>query len=68
MAVAVSEIECEVWSALVLDTIPILVLNEAGGGGGAMRGDAKHYYCCDEKLISGSAQLSSAQLGTEKQI
>ena len=31
---AESEIECEVCCALVLDTIPILVLNEAGGGGG----------------------------------
>ena len=31
----VSEIECEVFCALVLDTIPILVVNEAGGGGGA---------------------------------
>ena len=30
----ISEIECEVFCALLLDTTPILVVNEAGGGGG----------------------------------
>ena len=49
MAVAVSEIECEVWSALVLDTIPILVLNEAGGGGGGSGGGAAHSEVCHER-------------------
>ena len=51
MAVAVSEIECEVWSALVLDTIPILVLNEAGGGGGAAHSEVCHERRCQTLLL-----------------
>ena len=51
--------------ALVLDTIPILVLNEAGGGGGGSGGGAAHSEVCHERrcqtLLLWSS-LSSAQL------